>query len=51
MGGVEASWASLTVGDGHGSVLAVDGMHGLRVPGGIGSLLGEVRVREGAGEW
>ena len=41
----------LEVGDGLESILAVDGMHGRRVSGGIGSLLGEVRVREGAGEW
>ena len=34
----------LEVGDGLGSILAVDGMHGRRVSGGNGSLLGEVQV-------
>ena len=42
---------SSTVGDGRGSILAVDGTHGRRVSGGNGSLLGEVQVREGAGGW
>ena len=41
----------LEVVDGLGSGLAVDGTHGRRVPGGLGSLLGVVRAREGAGGW
>ena len=44
----------LEVGDGLESVLAVDGMHGRRVPGGLVSLLGVVRRergQEGGREW
>ena len=46
---MEASWACAVVGDGLGSGLAVHGTHGRRAPGGLGLLLGVVRVREGAG--